>query len=196
LILGFSAPLPQMLQRLLQCCDLSEPGPVLSLGQARLRVAGHLLDAGQLSWVDTQEAASAAGVLMHAWRAVGAVAVAEGDLAKQEVFLELIPLLRRRWPQFPERAKGAAAVIQDNLAPDGTELSPMRIGESRVALAIVAARQGDLEEAATLGLTGIHGTRQSRPSLVMVAGELSSELTARYPNEPLTHAFTEAARTL
>ncbi|MEU0095774.1 hypothetical protein [Kribbella sp. NPDC006257] len=36
----------------------------------------------------------------------------------------------------------------------------------------------------------------SRPSLVMVAGELSSELTTRYPNEPLTHHFTEAAPTL
>ncbi|QNE22094.1 helix-turn-helix transcriptional regulator [Kribbella qitaiheensis] len=90
----------------------------------------------------------------------------------------------------------ATAVIQDNLAPDGTELSPMRIGESRIALAIVAARQGGLEEATTLGLTGLHGTRQSRPSLVMVAGELTHELTTRYPDEPLTHHFTEAARAL
>jgi transcriptional regulator with XRE-family HTH domain len=90
----------------------------------------------------------------------------------------------------------ATSVIRDNLAPDGTELSPMRIGESRVALAIVAARQGELEEAAALGLTGLQGNRQSRPSLVMVAGELTHELATRYPHEPLTHDFTEAARTL
>jgi hypothetical protein len=40
-----------MLQRLLQCRDLAEPSSVLSLGQARLGVAGHLLDAGQLGRV-------------------------------------------------------------------------------------------------------------------------------------------------
>jgi DNA-binding XRE family transcriptional regulator len=86
----------------------------------------------------------------------------------------------------------ADTVIRDNLSPEGTELSPMRIGESRLALAVVAARAGDLEEAVSLGLTGLKGGRQSRPSLLMVARELDSELQQRFHSEPLVNDFDEA----
>jgi hypothetical protein len=41
----------------------------------------------------------------------------------------------------------ASTVIADSLAPDGHELAPMRIAESRLSLAVVAAREGDLERA-------------------------------------------------
>jgi hypothetical protein len=37
-------------------------------------------------------------MLMNAWRAAKAVAVAERDLAKQEMLIELLPLLARGWP--------------------------------------------------------------------------------------------------
>jgi transcriptional regulator with XRE-family HTH domain len=90
----------------------------------------------------------------------------------------------------------ATTVIADNLGPDGTELSPMRIAESRVALAVVAAREGDLEQAVALGLSGLKGTRQSRPSLVMVAGELGHALHTCFPAEVLTRDFAEAVRAL
>jgi hypothetical protein len=90
----------------------------------------------------------------------------------------------------------ATTVIADNLAPDGTELSPMRIGESRVALAVVASREGDLEQAVELGLKGLRGARQSRPSLLMVAAELDRELHDRFPAEGRTQDFAEAVRGL
>ena len=46
----------------------------------------------------------------------------------------------------------AVSVISDNIGPDGTELSPMRIAECRLTLAFVAGRDGDLEQAVGLGV--------------------------------------------
>ncbi|HEY0694101.1 MAG TPA: helix-turn-helix transcriptional regulator [Kribbella sp.] len=90
----------------------------------------------------------------------------------------------------------ASTVIRDNIAPDGTELSPMRVSESRLTLAIVAGRQGDLEQAVELGMSGLKDGRQSKPHLVMVAGELDRELRDRFPGEGLARDFTEAARSI
>jgi transcriptional regulator with XRE-family HTH domain len=90
----------------------------------------------------------------------------------------------------------AATVIADSLAPDGHELAPMRIAESRLSLAIVAAREGDLEQAVTLGMAGLHGARQSKPHLIMVAAELEQELRERFAGEALAEDFREAVRTV
>jgi hypothetical protein len=60
LVLGLLSSLPQVLQRVLQCCNSTEPGPVLCFGEACLGVAGHLLDAWQLRGIDAQEPAPAA----------------------------------------------------------------------------------------------------------------------------------------
>jgi hypothetical protein len=43
-------------------------------------------------------------------------------------------------------------------------------------LAVVAARQGDVDQASSLGMQALQGGRQSRPSLLMVARELEHEL--------------------
>jgi hypothetical protein len=83
--------------------DLTEPGPVPGLGQPFLGVAGHVLDAGKLSRIDLQEPAPSAGVLVDTGCAVGTVAVAEWNLAEQEVVLELGPFLPARCAQFTER---------------------------------------------------------------------------------------------
>lgn len=99
---GFSAALPQVSQRFLQCGDLAQPGPIPGLGEPVLGAAGHLLDAGQLHWVHAQEPATGAGVLVDAQAAVGTVAFAEGDLAEQEVVLELVPLLPGGGALFPK----------------------------------------------------------------------------------------------
>lgn len=88
----------------------------------------------------------------------------------------------------------ARAVIEQNVAPDGTELSPMRVSESRLTLAILAARSGDLESAVDLGQRGLEGDRRSVPSMRMVARELESELEQLYPREPMTAAYREALR--
>ncbi|GAA1585246.1 hypothetical protein GCM10009742_33450 [Kribbella karoonensis] len=89
----------------------------------------------------------------------------------------------------------ARAVIRDNTAPDGTELSPMRIAESRLTLAFVAGRDGDLEQAVSLGREGLKDGRQSRVHLYMIAHELNHELRSRYAGEPLVQDFGESLRT-
>jgi transcriptional regulator with XRE-family HTH domain len=85
----------------------------------------------------------------------------------------------------------AETVISDNIAPDGTELSPMRIAECRITLGFVAGRNGDLEGAVQLGRAGLRDGRQSKPHLVMIAGELNHELRDRYPGEQLVTEFED-----
>ena len=88
----------------------------------------------------------------------------------------------------------AGTVIKDNMTPDGTELSPMRVSECRITLGIVAGRDGDLEQAVGLGLSGLKDGRQSKVHLQMVAGELDQELRQRFPSEGLVTEFEEALR--
>jgi hypothetical protein len=85
----------------------------------------------------------------------------------------------------------ATTVINDNTSPDGTELSPMRIAESRITLGIMAGRAGDLEQAVDHGKTGLKNGRQSKLHLLMVAGELDRELRHRFPGEGLVTEFEE-----
>jgi hypothetical protein len=58
------------------------------------------------------------------------------------------------------------------------------------------ARQGNLEQATSLGHAALTASRQSLPSLLMVAGELDSELERRFPNESETESFREFFREL
>lgn len=90
----------------------------------------------------------------------------------------------------------ARTVINDNITPDGHELSPMRVSECRITLGIIAGRQGELEQAVGLGLTGLKDGRQSKVHLQMIAGELDQELRQRFPSEGLVHDFEEALRGL
>jgi hypothetical protein len=62
----------------------------------------------------------------------------------------------------------------------------MRVAEARRTQAVVAARQGELEEATALGLAALQGPRKSLPHLLMVGGELDVELDRRFPNEAAT----------
>jgi hypothetical protein len=86
---GLGVASAQVGEAFLEGCDLAEPDIVAGFGEAGLGVGGHLLDASELCWVDAEEAASGAGVFVDARSAVGAVAVAEGDLAQQEISLHL-----------------------------------------------------------------------------------------------------------
>jgi hypothetical protein len=52
----------------------------------------------------------------------------------------------------------------------------MRMAEANLTLAVIAARQGDVDEAGALGIQALQDGRQSRPSLLMVASELDDEL--------------------
>ncbi|OLF12875.1 hypothetical protein BLA60_06320 [Actinophytocola xinjiangensis] len=72
--------------------------------------------------------------------------------------------------------RNADEVIRRSVNSDGVVVSPMRRAEAQLTLAVIAARQGDLDEATSLGLEALREGRRSRPSLLMVAGELEREI--------------------
>ncbi|WP_154697376.1 helix-turn-helix domain-containing protein [Lentzea guizhouensis] len=74
--------------------------------------------------------------------------------------------------------RNAEEVIRRSVNADGFVVSPMRSTEAQLTLAVVAARAGDIEEAAAMGVKALGHGRQSRPSLLMVASELDDELSA------------------
>jgi hypothetical protein len=61
----------------------------------------------------------------------------------------------------------ADEVIRASTDFDGTERAPMRLAEARITLGVVAARQGDIEEAVHHGKEALNGRRKSLPSLLM-----------------------------
>jgi hypothetical protein len=67
----------------------------------------------------------------------------------------------------------ANEVIQASTDFDGTERAPMRLAEARITLGVVAARQGDLEQAVDLGGRALSAPRKSLPSLLMVSRDLT-----------------------
>jgi transcriptional regulator with XRE-family HTH domain len=90
-------------------------------------------------------------------------------------------------------AHHARTVLTLGAGPDG-EKAPMRMAEARLTLAAVAARAGDLEQAASTGMEALSGGRKSLPSLLMVAGELDVELHRRFPGENAADHFRQALR--
>jgi transcriptional regulator with XRE-family HTH domain len=72
--------------------------------------------------------------------------------------------------------RNAEEVIRRSVNPEGVPLAPMRIAEAQLTLAVIAARRGDVDEAAALGIQALQNGRQSRPSLLMVSSELEHEL--------------------
>ena len=85
----------------------------------------------------------------------------------------------------------AHEVMRLSRGQDGTELSPMCVAEARLTLGVAASRAGELEEAAVRGIEALDTPRQSLPSLLMVARELSSELPVRYPRETPAREYRE-----
>jgi hypothetical protein len=86
---GFCAASSEVGAAFLEGRDFAEPDVVPGLGEPGLGVGSHLLEPSELGGVGAQEPAAGAGVFVDARGAVGAVAVAEGDLAEQEVLFEL-----------------------------------------------------------------------------------------------------------
>lgn len=93
-------------------------------------------------------------------------------------------------------AEYAEQVIRNGTRPDGSENAPMRMAEARLTLAVAAARDNDLEQAVEYGFMALDTNRRSLPSLMMVAGELDSELERRFPDEALTAEFRDRVRAL
>jgi hypothetical protein len=65
------------------------------------------------------------------------------------------------------------------------------MAEARLTLGVSAARSGELEEAVTVGESAFNAERKSLPTLLMVANELQSELTTRYPKENPTRDYRD-----
>jgi tetratricopeptide (TPR) repeat protein len=78
----------------------------------------------------------------------------------------------------------AREVLRSGVDAGGVERSPMRNAEARATLGVVAAREGDLEQALTHGRRALQGERQSLPSLLMVSQELAAIMTDRFSREP------------
>jgi hypothetical protein len=85
----------------------------------------------------------------------------------------------------------ADEVIRVSTDFDGTERAPMRTAEARITLGVVAARQGDVDEAVSQGGRALTGKRKSLPSLVMVSRDLTRVLRERYPAAPATSAYLD-----
>ena len=85
----------------------------------------------------------------------------------------------------------ADEVIRSATDFDGTERAPMRLAEARVTLGVVAARQGDIDQAIHYGEKALIGQRKSLPSLAMVSRDLTRVLKQRYPEEPTTKTFLD-----
>ena len=79
---------------------------------------------------------------------------------------------------------------------DGTERAPMRLAEARITLGVVAARQGDLEQAVHQGERAFNGPRKSLPSFLMVSRELTRVLKDRYPAEQAAQSYIDQLTSL
>jgi len=88
----------------------------------------------------------------------------------------------------------AEEVLRGAVAPDGTDLRPMRAAEARVTLGVVAARQGDVDAAVAYGRAAIATGRRSLPSLLLHGRELAEELSQRYPDAPEAAAYVDELR--
>ncbi len=90
----------------------------------------------------------------------------------------------------------ADEVIRSSTDFDGTERAPMRTAEARITLGVIAARQGDVDEAVSRAARALTGERRSLPSLVMVSRDLTRVLRERYPSEASTSTYLEQLHTV
>ena len=90
----------------------------------------------------------------------------------------------------------ADEVIRSSTDFDGTERAPMRTAEARVTLGVIAARDGDIEQAVHQGERALSGPRKSLPTLAMVSRDLARILKDRYPGEQAAESYLDHVRTV
>ncbi len=83
----------------------------------------------------------------------------------------------------------AQETLRKVISPTGEVLSPMRKAEAEITLGVVASRRGDLDLALKYGREALSIDRRSRPSLLMVGGELDRSLQVRFPRNDDAVAF-------
>lgn len=187
-----------------------------ALTQSRYRAVTAAATAGQAAAPGGSAAVQLAGQEAKAYARTGNVAGVRDALERGRTLLGSMPAPSRpehhfvvdpaKWDFYAMdayrlvgademAAHHAHTVLELGAGPDG-DLSPMRMAEARLTLAVVAARDGNLEEAVAAGIGALNGRRKSLPSLLMVGGELDQELHDRYPGEPGADDFYEALRTI
>ena len=80
-------------------------------------------------------------------------------------------------------------MISAGTSYDGRERSPLRNAEARVTLGVIAARDGDLEEAVNFGEQALDGERKSLPSLLMCSRELGNALRQADEKNPAVASY-------
>jgi tetratricopeptide (TPR) repeat protein len=86
----------------------------------------------------------------------------------------------------------ARRIIAGADVPAGRRPSMMRQAEAWLTIGVVAARNGQLDEAVSAGSKALEcGPRRSLPSLLLCAQELGDELSTRWPAEQATLDFRE-----
>jgi hypothetical protein len=90
----------------------------------------------------------------------------------------------------------AEEIIRTSTDFDGTEHAPMRAAEARITLGVIAARQGDVNEAVRQGQHALTGERKSMPSLMLAARELTRVLRDRYASEPAAARYIDQLQML
>jgi hypothetical protein len=83
----------------------------------------------------------------------------------------------------------AATVQQMSTTPSGTVVAPMRLAEAELTQAVIYARAGELNQALTTANEAVAIGRQSLPSLLLVAREVSDEITRLHPGSQQAAAF-------
>lgn len=76
----------------------------------------------------------------------------------------------------------------------GQEKFPMRVTQARLALAVVSAREGDLEASVGQAMAAINSDRRSLPAFRLLSRQLAVELQELYPGEQMTNDFVEVVR--
>jgi tetratricopeptide (TPR) repeat protein len=87
-------------------------------------------------------------------------------------------------------------VIRASTDFDRRQRFPMRIAEAQITLGVVAAREGDLDEAVARGRRALAGDRKSIPSLAMVSRDLALVLANEYAGEPEAEGYLEQLRAM
>lgn len=92
-------------------------------------------------------------------------------------------------------ATQANEVLRKTPRINGIDQAPMRTAEAMLTLGVVAARNGDQDQALKHGHDALAIDRRSKPSLLMVGSELDNALSKRFPDSAEVVEFHHALLT-
>jgi tetratricopeptide (TPR) repeat protein len=87
-------------------------------------------------------------------------------------------------------------VIRTSTRFDGSQSKPMRVAEATLTLGVVAARNGDVDQAVAYGRQALVGDRKSLPSLLLCSRELTGLLGNQFKDAPAAAEYLEEVNAL